>query len=148
MGHTNEKAMDCWSLREAIGGLPNPKNPDDQYLAVALATDSTDHVASALEDYSNDLGEIVGNDVLATSLSDSHGNLTTKSTYENMPTTDLSPITTMSISPSGKVLAAGGQGFQVFHFHGSSPITKYTGLLQPHATFWSSAGIVMITCLA
>jgi hypothetical protein len=52
-----------------------------------------------------------------------------------MPTTDLSPVTTMSISPSGKLLAAGGQGFQVFHFNGSSPITKYTGLLQANDSF-------------
>jgi hypothetical protein len=41
----------------------------------------------------------------------------------------------MSISPSGKLLAAGGQGFQVFHFNGSSPITKYTGLLQAKDSF-------------
>jgi hypothetical protein len=116
-------------------GPPNPKNPDDQYLTSSLTTDSTDHVASSLEDYSNDSGEIVGNDVLATYTSDSHGNLTTTSTYKNMPTTDLSPVTTMSISPSGKLLAAGGQGFQVFHFNGSSPITKYTGLLQANDSF-------------
>jgi hypothetical protein len=41
----------------------------------------------------------------------------------------------MSISPSGKLLAAGGQGFQVFHFNGSSPITHYTGLLEAEDSF-------------
>jgi hypothetical protein len=58
-------------------GPPNPKNPDDQYITSSLTTDSTDHVVSSLEDYSNESGEIVGNDVLATYTSDSHGNLTT-----------------------------------------------------------------------
>jgi hypothetical protein len=116
-------------------GPPNPKNPDDQYITSSLTTDSTDHVVFSLEDYSNDTGEIVGNDVLAIYTVDSHGKLTTESTYKNMPTTDLSPVTTMSISPSGKLLAAGGQGFQVFHFNGSSPITKYAGLLRANDSF-------------
>ncbi len=32
-------------------------------------------------------------------------------------------------SPSGLLLAVGGNGLEVFHFNGASPITKYTGLL-------------------
>jgi hypothetical protein len=73
--------------------------------------------------------------VLGTFTANAHGGLTTQSTYLNMPTTALSPVSTMSISPSGKLLAAGGQGFQVFHFNGSSPITDYTGLLQAGDSF-------------
>jgi hypothetical protein len=42
---------------------------------------------------------------------------------------------TISISPSGKFLAVGGSGFQIFHFNGSSPITKYTGVFQPGSQF-------------
>lgn len=35
-----------------------------------------------------------------------------------------------SMSPSGKFLAVGGlAGFQIFHFNGANPITKYAGLL-------------------
>jgi hypothetical protein len=73
--------------------------------------------------------------VLGTFTANAHGGLTTQSTYLNMPTTALSPVSTMSISPSGKLLAAGGQGFQVFHFNGSRPITDYTGLLQAGDSF-------------
>ena len=48
------------------------------------------------------------------------GKLSTKSNYENMVITGVYPET-MSISPSGSVLAVGGDGeFQFFHFDGSS----------------------------
>jgi hypothetical protein len=33
------------------------------------------------------------------------------------------------MSPSGKFLAAGGLGLQMFHFNGADPITPFTGLL-------------------
>lgn len=44
----------------------------------------------------------------------------------------------MSISPTGKLPAVGGggfeeygpKGFQIFHFNGASPITHYSGVLQ------------------
>jgi hypothetical protein len=35
----------------------------------------------------------------------------------------------IEMSPSGKFLAAGGLGLQVFHFNGADPITPFTGLL-------------------
>ncbi len=36
----------------------------------------------------------------------------------------------MRMSPSGKLLAvATGTGVQIFHFNGSSPITKFTGII-------------------
>ena len=41
----------------------------------------------------------------------------------------------MSISPSGKLLVVGQSGFQVFHFDGADPITKYTGVLHSSETF-------------
>ena len=114
---------------------PNSKNPDDIYCPWAFAADPTDHLAYAFQDFDNDSGEFVGPFVLATYTADSHGILTTKSTFENMPATDLASISAMSISPSGKLLAVGGPGFQVFHFNGSSPITHYTGRLQGDSGF-------------
>jgi hypothetical protein len=109
---------------------PNAKNPDDIYCPWGFATDPTDHLTYAFQDFSGYSGEFVGPIVLATYTADSNGILTTKSTYENMPATDLAAVSAMSISPSGKLLAVGGPGFQVFHFNGSSPITHYTGRLQ------------------
>ena len=36
----------------------------------------------------------------------------------------------LSISPSGKVLAAAvGTGIQFFHFNGADPLTKFTGII-------------------
>jgi 6-phosphogluconolactonase (cycloisomerase 2 family) len=71
---------------------------------------------------------------MATYTADSSGNLTTKSAYENMPTTLVVSPSTLAMSPSGKLLAvAGNEGLEVFHFNGSSPITHYTGLLSTHS---------------
>jgi hypothetical protein len=60
-----------------------------------------------------------------------------------MPSTDLNTISAISISPTGKLAAVGGTGFQVFHFNGGNPITPYTGLLQAADQFlqfgWDSA---------
>ncbi len=64
---------------------------------------------------------------------DSSGNLTTKSTSANMPTTAVGTVHQLMASPAGNLLAIGGSGgLQVFHFNGSSPITPYTGLLATH----------------
>ena len=35
----------------------------------------------------------------------------------------------MNMSPSGKLLALGGNGLQVFHFNGANPITPYSSVL-------------------
>jgi hypothetical protein len=71
---------------------------------------------------------------LATYTANANGTLTTTSTYKNMPDVDLPFTTTLSISPSGKLLAVGGKGFQIFHFDGSDPITHYSGALQTGVT--------------
>jgi hypothetical protein len=125
-------------------GFPQPKSPDDVYTPFnAIAADATDHVAIAIIAENNITGDDDGPVVLASYKADSHGNLTTTSTPENMPSAAVAQ--TMSISPSGKLLAIGGgvpncsncgvPGFQVFHFNGSSPITHYTGVLHSSEKF-------------
>ncbi len=43
---------------------------------------------------------------------------------------------TLAMSPSGKLLeVAGAEGLEIFHFNGSSPITRYTGILNNHSFF-------------
>jgi hypothetical protein len=67
---------------------------------------------------------------LATYTAEPSGNLTTKSTRDDMPETAVGSVTDIALSPSGKLLAVGGTaGLQIFHFKGSDPITRYTGLL-------------------
>jgi hypothetical protein len=67
---------------------------------------------------------------LATYTADSAGNLTTSSTYKNMPQVAVGWVSNLNMSPSGKVLAVGGSlGLQLFHYNGAKPITPYTGLI-------------------
>jgi hypothetical protein len=57
----------------------------------------------------------------------SDGKLTTNSNYANMAATHIYPRA-ISISPSGAILATGGdEGYQFFHFSGSSQPVKWTG---------------------
>jgi len=83
---------------------------------------------------------------LASYTADTAGNLTTKSTYSNMPTVLVGAVNDYSMSPSGKFLAVGGTaGFQIFHFNGANPITKFTGLLTGNPInqiFWDNANHV------
>lgn len=61
---------------------------------------------------------------------DSDGKMTTTSNYGNMVSTGTYPVT-VSISPSGAVLAtAGDEGFQFFHFRGGNQPVKWTGLFS------------------
>ena len=104
-----------------------------------LAVDPTDHVASAVYEFIDP--DTYKPAQLATYTADSNGNLNTTSKVGNMPYTALFYVTGLSISPSGKLLAvseAGGTnegGFQVFHFNGGSPVTKYTGLQHESEQF-------------
>jgi hypothetical protein len=65
--------------------------------------------------------------VLAVYSVDSSGFLTTSSTVANMPQTNVGGMVELSLS--GKFLAAGGSGLEIFHFNGTNPITPFTGLL-------------------
>jgi 6-phosphogluconolactonase (cycloisomerase 2 family) len=121
-------------LVRGVPQLPKTKNPGDIYCPFKLATDPTDHLAFVLQAYNENTGYSDGPMVLASYTADSEGKLTTKSTFETMPSIE-SQANTISISPSGKFLAVGGAGFQIFHFNGSSPITKYTGVFQPGSQF-------------
>lgn len=108
---------------------PAAKNSADYYCRSSVASDPVNHVAMALQPVL-DLDQFDGPAQLATYTAESSGNLTTTSTWANMPATDAGEVSDLSMSPSGKLLAVGGNaGLQVFHFNGASPITHDTGLL-------------------
>jgi hypothetical protein len=79
---------------------------------------------------------------LAVYTADSSGNLTTQSTYQNMPTSEVGWLNDMKLNPAGNLLAvAGSSGLQIFFFNGSKPITAYTGFLAEHPItqmFWDN----------
>ena len=121
---------------------PTPA-PGDNYCPFLAAADPTNHVAIAVLPMSG-FGSIAGPYQLATyTANTTTGNLTTTSTYLNMPKVAVGLITEYSMAPSGKLLAVGGtSGLQVFHFNGANPITKYTGLLTANEVdqmFWDNA---------
>ena len=67
---------------------------------------------------------------LASFTANSKGELTTTNTSEDMPSIAGSGINVMRLSPAGNLLAvATGTGVQIFHFNGSKPITKFTGVI-------------------
>jgi hypothetical protein len=117
--------------------LPKAK-AGDIYCPFSLASDPSNHLAFVMRQLHKDVdeGEPDGPFVLASYTSNTTtGNLTTKSTTSTMPVL-ASDFFDLSISPSGKLVAAGGaSGFQVFHFNGGDPITKYTGVFHSSEQF-------------
>jgi hypothetical protein len=115
------------------------------YCPWKAAADPTNHLAIAMEPLNSNWGQD-GLWQLASYTAGATGNLTTKSTFSNMPTVLVGAVNDYSMSPSGKYLAVGGTaGFQIFHFNGANPITKLTGLLTGNTIdqiFWDNANHV------
>jgi hypothetical protein len=123
----------------------NPENSDDYYCAKAVAADSSGHLAVSLQAISNSTDAPDGEAQLATMTISSSGKLSSASTWKNMPSTGTG-ATALAFAPSGKLLAVGGGGlfgggggFQIFHFNGSSPITKESSVQQSKVTFQAFA---------
>lgn len=120
--------------RSSNGGLARflinpaiPTNPNGNYCPDGQAADPASNVAVAF------ILECQPPAQLGVYTADSAGNLTTNSTYQNMPTAAVGYVESMTASPAGNLLAVGGtSGLQIFHFNGSNPITPYTGLLATH----------------
>jgi hypothetical protein len=100
------------------------------YCPFLAAADAGNHVAVSMQALDSFSLQPTGRGQLATYTADGSGNLTTESSYANMPRIAVGSVTTIAMSPSGELLAvAGTGGLQVFHFNGASPITIYSGLL-------------------
>jgi hypothetical protein len=119
-------------LVSAGGVLNSPQaSPDGAqgYVPTLLAADPSNHIA-VLEQPANPPDCAAGPTQLATYTVNSKGELSTASTYANMPATAIANPYDMKMSPSGKLVAvAGKQGLEVFHFNGAKPVTHFTGLL-------------------
>ncbi len=108
-----------------------PTFPNGEYCPVAAAADPANHFAVPM--YLATTGPPSPPASLAVYSADSSGNLSTKSTRQNMPTSSVGNVNNTVASPAGNLVAlAGTSGLQVFHFNGSNPITSYTGLLAVH----------------
>jgi hypothetical protein len=111
------------------------------YCPYLAATDKARNVAVSLTPTEDGM-TVIGPTQLGVFTADGSGNLTTTSTYENMPKVAAGSLNAMVASPSGKLLAvAGSKGLQIFHFNGANPITHYTYLLTTDSidqTFWDN----------
>jgi hypothetical protein len=125
------------------GPSPKPESAADFYCPQASIADPSNHLAVVLQAINLETESFDGTAQLAAYTADEHGNLTTESTYKNMPRTAVTNISDIEISPSGKLLVVGGQGFQIYRFNGASPIEQSTGLLDSNDQFqqfrWDSA---------
>ena len=147
-------------LSNANAGVEIPAAPDDTYnpdggpnpgyfCPGAIATDPTNHAAMVLSALEYTSGQDGGNPnygpiYIATYTADANGNLKTTSTYKNMATLPVDNLydgscltcSALRMSPSGKILAAGGSvGVLLFHFNGGSPLTKYKTVLAGNSIF-------------
>lgn len=120
-----------------------PNAPSGSFYCPTLASaDPNNNVAVGMVPLNDDTWQQTGPYQFAVYTADSAGNLTTNSTYTNMPSTAVQTVTDYWMSPAGNLLAvAGTGGAQVFHFNGSNPITHYTGLLTKEEVdqlFWDN----------
>jgi hypothetical protein len=142
-------------IRKSNGGLEQLNFHETDPVAQAgwqfwpdtITEDPAEHLAVGLVPYDPTTGTS-DNIQLASYSVDSKGNLTSKNTWKDMPTPDISP-SSLVMSPSGKLLAAvGNQGFfpgggstpdgiQIFHFNGAAPITRYSGVLTTTPIDWT-----------
>lgn len=127
----------------AAGPIPPDPSGQGNYCPNAVAPDPTNHMAVVLQDVANPddapMRQGVAAEccneppVIATYTAAANGLISTTSTYHNMPTAETAEYqmteSQMRMSPSGKLLAVGGSGLELFHFNGASPITKYKTIL-------------------
>ena len=123
------------TLTQFFPNEPIPNYPNGEYCLSGAAADPTGDLAVAMFP-----GTYTGPPAPPAALGvytvDSSGNLSTNSTYENMPTTEVGWINENGLlaSPAGNLLAvAGTSGLQIFFFNGNKQITPYTGFLAEHS---------------
>jgi hypothetical protein len=129
------------SLTDLNLNPPIPAAATGGYCPYLATTDGKNDVAVSLTPTEDGM-TVLGPTQLGVYTADSSGNLTTTSTYENMPKVAAGSLNAIVASPSGKLLAvAGSKGLQIFHFNGANPIAHYTYLLTTDSIdqiFWDN----------
>jgi hypothetical protein len=125
----------------------DPAGTGTMYTLWASA-DPTDHLAVLMADCNNN--SELSPRIASYTINSKTGSISSTNTWSDMPTSlvdsniplnSLPPMFT-SMSPSGKLLAVVGGGFQIFHFNGASPLTRMTGLERSgddiHQSAWDN----------
>ena len=131
------------ALTQAGGNPPVPSPPPNMmYCPVAVAADPYNDLVVSLFQRGTD-GSSLAKYPLAVYTANAYGNLSTTSTYQNMPLAAVEPDF-VAMSPKGYYLAAtGNTGLQIFLMHGSKPLTALTGAILPGVglgqAFWDNS---------
>jgi hypothetical protein len=113
--------------------MTTPTYPNGQYCADISAADPASDLAVALYPSTGEGAPAPPAALAVYTVNSSGTSLTTNSTYESMPTSEVGQIYAMTANPTGNLLAVGGEsGLQIFFFNGSKQITPYTGFLAEH----------------
>lgn len=106
--------------------LPAMSAPSGQtFCPWALQADNTGHIAAAIQ---GNAGYLDFPERLTSFTINADGSLSSTSTAENMATPSMG-ISSISLSPSGTLLAVGGStGIQIFNFYGAAPITPNSSI--------------------
>ena len=106
-------------------GTPSANSVTYSWFATA---DTTNHLALVLY-YAGSTSNGVTK-IATYAINTTTGQLTTNSTYSNMPTSAVGTPTATAMAPSGKLLAVGGQnGLQLFNFNPSGQATPFSQLI-------------------
>ena len=117
------------SMSNFSAPLPAPRT-GDFYCPSQVAADPTNHVAIALQPVTQNTFAPDGGPQIGSFTAAANGDLSTTNTSADMPESKVGTALSMSMAPSGKLLAVGGSGgLQIFHFRGPAPPTAATGLL-------------------
>jgi hypothetical protein len=117
------------SINNFSAPLPTPRS-GDFYCPSQIVSDPANRMAIALQPVTQDGFAPDGGPQIGSFTAAANGDLSTTNTSADMPESKVGTALSMSMAPSGKLLAVGGSGgLQIFHFRGSAPPTAATGLL-------------------
>jgi hypothetical protein len=100
-----------------------------------IAADNSNHLAAYMTPEQDAPCGEYGTPQIASFTVDSHGNLSSTNTWQNMPAPSTG-VSVMNMSPSGKLLAVGGSGLLVYHYNGAAPIAAYSAKLTTAGIGW------------
>jgi hypothetical protein len=142
VGGTQRSASGLLSILPNFSA-PLPAPPaGDFWCPSALAADPTNHVAIALQPVSQQTFNQDGGPQIGSFTAAANGNLSTSNTQTDMPVSAVVTAFSMSMAPSGNLLAVGGSGgLQIFNFNGAAAPTVAGDLLttdEINQMFWDN----------
>jgi hypothetical protein len=112
-------------------GANGPGSNDDFYYPELVAADPTNHLAVVVYKAFSNAPPLAQ---MASYTINSNGSITSTNSWDDMPALASYPGT-IAMSWTGKQVAVGGTGIEVFNFNGAAPMTKGPSLSLPSRSF-------------